>query len=123
MDPERDRRYFPYQIEQWVGLDQNAQGVKTSTGADYAIARAYMSDNRREPVFLVVTHSSSTSSFHPPPICYEAGGYIVEDERKDEIVVADTAWLDLPVSEEELAKLPEWDVKLLNPLLIAAGYR
>ena len=99
---------LPHQIGDWVGTDQEMSGVKEYLGADVFLTRAYNKTDLTEPVFLLVMQTSNKSGFHPPPRCYEILGYEIEEEGKEEIGVADTAWVGMTINEEELSRLPQW---------------
>ncbi len=98
---------FPYQIDQWAGIDEDAEGIKESLGAQTLIKRAYTSDNPFQPVFLLIMQSASKASFHPPIVCYPALGYDIEDETKDMVRVTDTSWVD-KWFERDIEDMPEW---------------
>ena len=99
---------LPNEIGDWVGTDQEMPRLKEGLGADVFLTRAYNKADLTEPVFLLVMHASNKSGFHPPPICYKAMGYEIEEEGQEEIGVADTAWLDMTISEEQLSRLTQW---------------
>jgi hypothetical protein len=106
---EEQLKDFPLLIEEWEGINLEIPNLREYLDADVLLMRAYTRADQQQPVFLLVMHASSKSGFHPPPICYVSMGYeVVEEEEKEKIYVSDTAWIDLPVSEEEISRLTGW---------------
>ena len=106
---------LPLVINEWVGRDQNRpQVIEKQLGADILLMRAYTRADLEWPVFLLVMQSSSKPSFHPPLICYPVAGYDIEEVGEEDVHVTDTAWADLPISEEQLSRVPGWQRKALE---------
>jgi hypothetical protein len=98
---------FPTQIGDWHGYDLDAEYVKEQSGADVALLRTYVKDTLSQPVWLVVMYSGNAASFHPPPICYPALGYQIEEQGRDLVNVKDISWLERS-GDVDVSVLPDW---------------
>ena len=78
---------FPKQIDDWTAFDYNATRIAESLGADVMILRAYSNPNVYQPVFFLIEQSTNRTSFHPPPVCYQAVGYTIEEETKETVLL------------------------------------
>jgi hypothetical protein len=97
-------RAFPTRIGDWKGSDYNTTHTAEFLDADVILMRAYSHPDSYQPVFLLILQSDNRSSFHPPPICYHALGYTIEEEATEEIVVQNLSWAEGPwMSEREAA--------------------
>ena len=63
-----------------------------SLGADHILLRTYLNTSYYQPIDFIVMQGQEPSSFHPPPICYQATGWEVEEEGVEEIVVSSGTW-------------------------------
>ena len=93
-------RAFPIQIGDWKGSDYNTTWTTEFLDADVVLMRAYSHPDSYQPVFLLILQSDNRSSFHPPPICYHALGYTVEEEATEEVVVQNLSWAEGPWMSE-----------------------
>jgi hypothetical protein len=89
-------RAFPRQIGDWRGMDYNASQTAERLGADVMLMRAYSHPNYYQPVFFLILQSMNRSSFHPPPVCYAALGYSIEEEAAEEVLVQNLSWAEGP---------------------------
>ena len=89
---------FPREIGDWSGYDYDATEVKEMLGADVILLRGYDRPGLYQPMFFTIMQSQTESSFHPPPVCYAAQGYSIQDEGKEKILVTDTSWTEAPSS-------------------------
>ena len=83
---------FPKKFGSWIGLNYNASKEMEGLGADFVILRTYLNQDYYQPVKFVVVQSSDQSSFHPPPICYAATGWKIEEEGTAELPVTNADW-------------------------------
>ncbi len=102
-------RAFPNKIGDWRGSDYNTTGVAERLGADVMLMRAYSHPGLYQPVFFLIIQSNNRSSFHPPPVCYPAMGYTIEEEGKEMIPVQNVSWAEEPLyaTWKEKAKAKE----------------
>lgn len=89
---------FPMEIGDWKGYDYDTTGIGENLGADVILLRAYERPGLYQPIFFLIMQAETESSFHPPPICYPALGYHIQDEGKEQVVVTDTSWTEAPSS-------------------------
>jgi hypothetical protein len=94
---------FPTAIGEWTGIDYETSQIEERLDAEIVLMRAYQSPNFYQPIFLLIMQSSDTGSFHPPPECYQALGYQIESEGKEEIHLQDVSWVSFWRTEEEQA--------------------
>lgn len=87
---------LPLHIGQWSGMELDAAAQQELLGADVMLTRSYKNASTQLAVFLLVMQSSSTSSFHPPPICYTALGYEIEEQDNVEVPVRNASWAEEP---------------------------
>lgn len=80
---------FPMRFGDWLGLDFNPSGLEETLGADIVLLRTYLNTGYYQPVHLAVVQGKEPSSFHPPPICYRAVGWDIEEEEVEEVPVSD----------------------------------
>ena len=72
---------FPNHLSEWEGVyDYNWAMIQEKLGADMMLVRAYVHPDLYQPLFFLIAQSKDTSSFHPPPICYRALGYEIDEE-------------------------------------------
>ena len=86
-------RAFPNDIGNWSSrLEYDTSGVAASLGADVMLMRAYRHPSSPDPVFFLIMQSDNHSTFHPPPVCYPALGYTIEEEGKARIPLRNLSW-------------------------------
>jgi len=85
---------FPTEINDWRGYDYDASEYEKLLGADVILLRGYTAPGIYQPIFLTIMQAKTESSFHPPPICYVAQGYELDEEGKEEFLVSDTSWAE-----------------------------
>lgn len=85
-------RVFSLDSEEWTSTDFNASAFEKTLGADITLSRAYRHPSFTDPIFFMIMQSRDVSSFHPPPVCYRALGFNIEDEDKVEISVDGLGW-------------------------------
>lgn len=83
---------FPMRFGDWLGLDFSPSGLEETLGADVILLRTYLNTGYYQPVHLAVVQGKEPSSFHPPPICYRAVGWDIEEEEVEEVPVSDVTW-------------------------------
>ncbi len=108
LSKEEQLKDFPLQIGEWSSFEHETARVKESLGADVLFIRTYTKVNSLRPVFLLIIHGSSRSSFHQSVVCYSALGYEIEEEGKEKVYVVNTVWVKKPVVQEEIGELPKW---------------
>jgi len=94
-------RQFPKMIGQWQGIDYETSQIEEVLNADVILLRAYQSPSFYQSIFLLVMQSGDLGSFHPPPVCYEALGFQIEGEAKEEIPIPSAEWVSYWRSEAE----------------------
>jgi hypothetical protein len=87
---------FPREIGDWSGYDYDATDFTEALGADVILLRGYACPGLYQPIFFLIMQAETESSFHPPPVCYPALGYQIEDEGNERVVVTDTSWTEEP---------------------------
>ncbi len=83
---------FPKRFGAWLGLDFDSSEMAESLGADILILRTYLNTHYYQPIDFIIMQSREPSSFHPPPICYQALGWEIEEEGVAEVTVSDVTW-------------------------------
>jgi hypothetical protein len=78
---------FPKQIGNWSAFEYNTTRIAEVLGADVLLMRAYSNPNSYQPVFFLIEQSTNRSSFHPPPVCYRALGYTIEEEAQETVML------------------------------------
>ena len=91
---------FPKNFGRWIGLDFNPSEMAAALGADLLILRTYLNTTYYQPVNFIIMQSQDPSSFHPPPICYQAANWQIEEETVEAVPVTDVNWAEAnrPVS-------------------------
>jgi hypothetical protein len=91
---------FPKNFGHWLGLDFDPSEMAESLGADLLVLRTYLNTNHYQIINFIIMQSQSPSSFHPPPICYRASNWEIEEEAVEPVAVPDVTWAraDGPVS-------------------------
>jgi hypothetical protein len=91
---------FPKNFGNWIGLDFDPSEMAEALGADFLILRTYLNTTYYQPVHFIIMQSQEPSSFHPPPVCYQAANWKIEEESVAAIAVADVNWAEAmePVS-------------------------
>jgi len=92
---------FPMRFGDWLGLDYDATQAAERLGGDCLLLRTYLNIGYYQPINLVVLQSDDSSSFHPPPVCYRAAGWKVDEEGTTEIKVQDVDWASYQVVDLE----------------------
>ncbi len=81
------------QIDEWYSVgDYDWDYIKDALGADAMTVCGYTTKDIYQVVFLLLAQSSDPSSFHPPPVCFRAQGYEIEEERTVSFSVSETDW-------------------------------
>ncbi len=84
---------LPNDIDDWYGAgDYDWEHIKKALGADAMLVRAYTKTTNYEVAFFLVAQSDDPSSFHPPPVCFRAQGYNIEEEGSVRFTVPETEW-------------------------------
>ncbi len=84
---------LPDKVNDWYSAgDYDWDRIKKALGADAMLVRAYTKTDIYQVVFLLVAQSDEPSSFHPPPVCYQAQGYDIEEEGNISFAVPKTDW-------------------------------
>lgn len=83
---------FPKEFGDWLGLDREKWKLEDVVGADVLLVRTYINTAYYQVIHFVVVQGKEPSSFHPPPVCYRAGGWAVEEESTEEVLVPDVSW-------------------------------
>jgi len=83
---------FPKRFGNWLGLDFDSSEMAESLGADFLILRTYLNTHYYQTIDFIIMQSREPSSFHPPPICYQALGWDIEEEGVAEVSVSDVTW-------------------------------
>ena len=89
---------FPTKLRAWQSYEASEQEVtkvRESLGANVFIMRSYYRPDFHQPVFFLIVQAKESSAFHPPPVCYRAMGYHV-DEFKDVIQITGVGEEDNP---------------------------
>jgi hypothetical protein len=66
---------FPRQISKWEGSDYDVTKYVELLGANLILLRLYMPSTFTQPVFFTIVQSKTSSSFHPPKVCFNGQGY------------------------------------------------
>lgn len=85
---------FPYEIGNWTGVDYETSEIRDSLGADALLLRSYVSPGIYSGVDFLILQAETESSFHPPPVCYLALGFEIEEQGKEQVFVADPSWTE-----------------------------
>lgn len=85
-------RAFPKRFGDWLGLDFEPSDVAVRLGADVLLVRTYLNTSYYQAINFVIMQAREPSSFHPPPICYRASGWEVEEECVEVIPLSGAAW-------------------------------
>lgn len=75
---------FPEKIGEWEGYgsdEKQVAGVREYLGARVYLERTYYKIDSFNPIFFLIVQAKESSTFHPPPVCYQAQGYIVEEDK------------------------------------------
>jgi len=85
---------FPLSVNDWIGTEYDSTRWKEDLGADIILLRGYVPRSFSQPVFLLIMQAKTESSFHPPPVCYSAQGYEIQDKSKETITITETSWAE-----------------------------
>ena len=118
---------FPKNIDQWQGYDYDIGQIKEDFGADVALMRGYHFPGLYQPLFLLLMQARTETSFHPPPVCYTAQGWTIEEEGHDSIFVTDPMWIDatspsLTVPLKKLIVFKEKDDRVTERRMVLYSY-
>lgn len=75
---------FPRKIGEWEGYEVSEREMtrlRETLGANVFLMRTYYKQEFSSPMFLIIIQAKESSAFHPPPVCYKAGGYLVEEDK------------------------------------------
>ena len=91
---------FPLVIGEWEGIEYDSSYWEEYLEAEAVLLRAYVKSDLYQPVFLQIVQGQSGSSVHQPTVCYEAQGYIIEEQGDDTLLISDVSWAEdgTPVS-------------------------
>ena len=89
---------FPYEIGNWTGADYETSEIRDSLGADALLMRRYTSPGIYLGLDFLILQARTESSFHPPPVCYVALGFEIEEQGKEQVLIDDPAWAQAPSS-------------------------
>ena len=89
---------FPHQISKWEGEDYDVTKYVELLGANLILLRGYMPITFSQPLFFTIVQSRTTSSFHPPKICFSGQGYEIQEEEDETVKVDDASWLQSPTA-------------------------
>lgn len=96
---------LPLSIEGWQGYDYDSSSIEEYLGADVMLMRGYYHANTYQPVFFLIMQSKAGSSFHPPPVCYQAQGYKIEEEKTTEFTVSAQGWKEGELKDDTLTNI------------------
>jgi hypothetical protein len=85
---------FPKEFGDREGIDRSQWEPAENVGADVLLVRTYIRLGYYEVINMVVMHGDEPSSFHPPPICYRASGWEIEEEGVEVVPVSGEDWAD-----------------------------
>lgn len=85
---------FPRTIGNWTGSDYDATKWIEELGADIILMRWYTLQTLSQPVSLLIMQAKTSSSFHPPSVCYPAQGYVIQEKSKDSVLITNTSWAE-----------------------------
>ncbi len=83
---------FPLKIGNWQGheIDERQEAnLRELLGANVFLMRNYTKPGLYAPIFFLILQAKESSAFHPPPVCYRAMGYHV-DEHKEVVHITGT---------------------------------
>jgi len=106
---------FPMEFGDWLGIAVEPSEQVESLGADLILLRTYLSTNPTyyPPINFVIMQGKEPSSFHPPPICYRALGWKIEEEAVEEVAIPDVTWASasepISISVKRMAVYKELD--------------
>jgi len=83
---------FPMRFGDWIGLDFEPSEMAETLGVDLLVLRTYLNTTYYQPIHFIMMQGQDPSSFHPPPICYRALGWEIEEEGVEEVAVSDVTW-------------------------------
>ncbi|MDD5093317.1 MAG: exosortase-associated EpsI family protein [Dehalococcoidia bacterium] len=88
-DPEHTAQ-FPLQMGDWRGYDYDTSQWEDLLGTKVMLMRGYTRPGVYQPIFFLISQSATSTSFHPPRVCYTAQGYNVREQTKDQVIVPGT---------------------------------
>lgn len=83
---------FPHEFEGWQGYDHDTSKSVDMLGSDVMLLRSYYKSGNYQPVFFMISQAKTESNFHAPPVCYQAQGYNIEEEGKEDFTVSSAGW-------------------------------
>ncbi len=88
-------------IEQteWAGYEYDWSSFEQQLGAEKLSAWACHHPSSSMAVWFLIIQSKDLISFHPPPVCYQAMGYAIEEETTVDIPVPGEGWAMGKVAE------------------------
>lgn len=104
---------FPKQIGDWTAFDYETKRLAEVLGMDVMLMRAYSHPKFYQPVFFLIEQSTNRSSFHPPPICYPALGYTIEEAGKETVLVENASFATERWMEKDMPSNVSLSVKKL----------
>lgn len=85
---------LPREIGDWAGFDYPTAELTESLEADVILMRGYTKPGLFQPMFLLLMHSRSQSSFHSPISCYKNLNFQIEEEGIEPVHITDTSWAE-----------------------------
>lgn len=87
------------QQTEWIGTPYDWSVLEQQLGAE--ILTAWICRHHSSPtvVWFLVIQSKDVTSFHPPPVCYQALGYDIVEETTIDIPVSGEGWATEEIAE------------------------
>ncbi len=89
-DPQQVGRII--EQTEWTGYQYDWEEFKQMLGAETLAAWSCYHPSSSRVVWFLIIQSKDTTSFHPPPVCYQSLGYIIEEESTIDIPVPGEGW-------------------------------
>ncbi len=89
----------------WTRVPEDMANVEAQLGADVLLAWRCHHTSSSNRIWFLILQSKDVVSFHPPPVCYTALGYDIQQEDTIEIAVSGERW----AKQESITVLGEGD--------------